>query len=108
LSLLSGASLFQQRVRSINLWKPPNPLQISPLEAAAVQQQLSILDVSTLRSQLQLSLPDALAALLLAEGDLEGAHVQVACCAESGGPAKMWEVVFGASQVSTGCSQKCS
>jgi hypothetical protein len=64
-----------------------------------VQQQLRILNVSSLRSQLQLSLPDALAALLLAEGHLEGAHVQVACCAESGGPAKMWQMVFGAHQV---------
>jgi hypothetical protein len=61
LALSGAAPSFEQQLRSVNLWKPPNPLHILPLEAAAVQQQLSILDVSTLRSQLQLSLPDALA-----------------------------------------------
>jgi hypothetical protein len=71
-----------------------------------MQQQLSTRDVSMLRSQLQQSLADALAALLLADGDMEGAHVQVACCAESGGPAKMWEEVFGPWQVSLAAASR--
>jgi hypothetical protein len=85
---------------SAGLWRPAHSFPLRPLEAAAVQQQLKAWDVHLLQSQLSLSLSDALAALLLAFGDLEGAHVQVACCADNGGPAKQWAIVFGQHQVS--------
>ncbi|KAF6254736.1 hypothetical protein COO60DRAFT_1642097 [Scenedesmus sp. NREL 46B-D3] len=87
----------QQQPGSTYLWQPANPLQMSPTEAAAVQEQLTTMDVNTAQSQLRLSLPDALAALLLADGDLEEAHVLVAYCADHGGPAKKWDI-FGQPQ----------
>ncbi|WIA16960.1 hypothetical protein OEZ85_013877 [Tetradesmus obliquus] len=63
------SSITQRHSTGLTLWQPADPLPVSSLEAAAVQQQ--------------------------------GAHVQVACCAGSGGPGNVWAVAYGQLQGAT-------
>lgn len=74
------------------------PSLISLLEATANQRRLKSRHISMLTSQ-GLSHADALGALLLADGDPDGALVQAACCVDSGGAAKVWREVFHHPQV---------
>lgn len=66
---------------------PPGPTD--PLEAAAAATQLSDDDIDILQSQ-GLARRDALAALLLADGDVDEALVRATTCCDIGGCAKVW------------------
>jgi hypothetical protein len=74
---------------------------VTLLEVAAQAAGLKAKAVQSLVEEVRLSLPDALAALLLGDGDLEAAQVQVAVFMECGGPAKAWATLYGHTEVST-------
>lgn len=81
----AAVRLVELPLHGQSLRAPPQ----DPLEAAAAAQQLSQAAIDMLLSQ-GLSLQDALAALLLAEGDVEEALMRATMCLELGGTAKMW------------------
>jgi hypothetical protein len=79
---------------------------VTLLEVAAQAAGLKAKHVQSLVEEVNLSLPDALAALLFGDGDLEAAHVHVAVFMDCGGPANAWATLYGHTEVATvaGCS----